>query len=271
MPPHVGASRMPDLVGLAERIAERGITLGKPLHLLDEVESTNDSAKQASREGAPHGSTWLAESQTRGRGRQGRSWISPRGENLLFSVLARTTCPVARVPELALVAGLAVRDAVARALGGSGGPQARLKWPNDVLVGQKKIAGILVESTLTGRRVEALVIGVGINVHTRSFPDELAGRATSLALEARAPVDRAEVLVDVLSGLHRDLELVAGRGLGLVHARLTEADALAGQAISCEAGSGTAQGIDTEGRLLLRRDDGVRLRLTSGEVHLGRG
>lgn len=269
--------RAHDLRDLEDRVRTRGLSLGTNLHVEAEVESTSDSAKRAAREGAPHGSLWIAESQTRGRGRQGRAWQSPPGENLLFSVLLRTSCPVARLPELSLVAGLAVRDAVARALGEDElrnvgePPRALVKWPNDVLVSGKKISGVLVESTLSGNKVEALVVGIGINVHTRDFPEDIAKRATSLSLAGTGPrpPERAEVLLDVLTGLERDVALVAARGLGLVHARLTRADALFGKPVSSEGTSGVGAGIDLEGRLLVRGDDGVIRKLVSGEVHLG--
>ena len=262
---------LPDLAAAALRIAAQGLTLGRPLHLLAETASTNDDAKSAARVGAPHGSTWVAESQTAGRGRQGRSWVSPPGENLLFSVLARVSCPVVRLPTLALVAGLAACDAVARAA-----PEARvqIKWPNDVVViseegTARKVAGVLVEAILRGKNVEALIVGIGINVHAREFPEEIEHRATSIARIAASPPDRAEVLVDVLAGLQRDLELVAARGLGMVHTRLARADALAGAVVSSESGEGVAEGIDLDGRLLVRRPDGILARWGAGEVHLG--
>jgi BirA family biotin operon repressor/biotin-[acetyl-CoA-carboxylase] ligase len=255
---------LPDLARAAEAIGARGGALGVPLHVLDETTSTNDEAKRAAKLGAPHGSTWVAEAQSAGRGRQGRPWISPRGENLLFSVLARVTCPPARLPQLALVAGLAVQHAAEKALGAA----PKIKWPNDVVVDDKKLAGVLVESILSGSRVEAVVIGVGLNVHTRDFPPEIAERATSLALlGARAP-DRAEILADALAALDRDLELVAARGLGLVHARLAALDALNGRDVRGERGEGRAEGIDVEGRLVVRGADGVVQRWNAGEVHL---
>jgi BirA family biotin operon repressor/biotin-[acetyl-CoA-carboxylase] ligase len=243
------------------------MALGKPIHLLAETTSTNDEAKRGAKGGEAHGAVWVAESQTAGRGRQGRAWVSPRGENLLFSVLLRLGCPPARLPPLALVAGLAARDAIARA---APGVEVRIKWPNDVVVGGKKIAGVLVEAILQGSRVEAVVVGIGVNVHTRDFPEDIAARATSLALVSRQPPDRGEVLADVLSGLDRDVELVASRGLGLVHARLTSADALRRERVTSESGSGVAEGIDLEGRLLVRDDAGILARWGAGEVHLAR-
>jgi BirA family biotin operon repressor/biotin-[acetyl-CoA-carboxylase] ligase len=259
----------PDLARAADLVAESGSALGRPLHVLARTTSTNDEAKRAAREGAPHGATWVAEEQSAGRGRQGRSWVSARGENLLFSVLLRVTCPPARLPPVALVAGLAVRDAVARA---APAVEVRIKWPNDVLVGPRKIAGVLVEAVTVGSRVEAVVVGVGVNVHVRAFPEDLAGRATSIALAAGNPPDRGAVLADVLASLDRDVHVVLARGLGLLRARLDEADALRGRRVRNEGGDwsdeGTAAGIDDEGRLLVRRDDGVLARWSAGEVHL---
>ena len=261
----IGSRTLPDLARAEALIADRGIALGKPLHLLAETTSTNDEAKRGAKAGQPHGATWVAESQTAGRGRQGRAWVSPRGENLLFSVLLRVTCPPARLPPLALVAGLAVRDAIARAA-----PErdVRIKWPNDVVVEKKKVAGVLVEAIVQGSRVEAVIVGIGINVHTRELPEDLAPRATSVALLAKAPPDRGEVLADVLAGLDRDCELVAARGLGLVHARLARADALRGEGVISDAGGGTAEGIDVDGRLLVRNAEGILTRWGAGEVHL---
>jgi BirA family biotin operon repressor/biotin-[acetyl-CoA-carboxylase] ligase len=257
----------PDLVRAPAVVAERGCVLGRPMHLLAVTSSTNDDARRGAREGAPNGSTWVAESQTQGRGRQGRSWVSPPGEGLLFSVLARIDCHPSRLPRVALVAGLAVRDAVARAA-----PRAtvRIKWPNDVLVGGRKVAGVLVEAVTTGSTAHAVVCGVGVNVHARSFPPDIVHRATSIALAAEgAVVDRAVVLADILAGLDRDLHVVLDRGLGLVRARLEAADALRGNRVSSDDGDGgLACGIDDDGRLVVRRMDGVLTRWSSGEVHL---
>lgn len=274
----------PDLARAPAVLAARGCSLGAPLVIAEETGSTNDDAKQGARSGAPHGAVWLAESQTVGRGRQGRVWLSPSGENLLFSVLLRLRCAPARVPPVSLVAGLAVRDAVARALGPSADADVVVKWPNDVMVrGQggslRKIAGVLVESALAGSKVEYVVVGIGINVLTRTFPEDVAAIATSIALERDArgrggslpELDRAEVLADVLAGLERDVELVVHKGLGLVHARLTRHDALMGHAVeSVGEGDvrGTASGIDLDGRLLVRREDGTLVHVSSGEMRL---
>jgi BirA family biotin operon repressor/biotin-[acetyl-CoA-carboxylase] ligase len=257
---------MPDLLRAPALVAERGCELGKPMQVLGFTSSTNDLARRAAKEGAPHGAAWVAEQQSAGRGRQGRAWESSFGENLLFSVLLRVACPPSRLPPLALAAGLAVRDAVSRAAPGA---DVRIKWPNDVLVGGRKLAGILVEAITMGSRVEAVVVGVGINVLSRSFPEDLEGRATSVALVATDPPDRAALLADVLATLDADAHIVVGRGLGLLRPRLEAADGLRGLRVRSDDGDqGIASGIDDEGRLLVKRDDGVLTRWNAGEVHL---
>jgi BirA family biotin operon repressor/biotin-[acetyl-CoA-carboxylase] ligase len=191
----------------------------------------------------------------------------------------------ARVPPVSLVVGLAVRDAVARALGPLADAEVVVKWPNDIMVRgargapMRKVAGVLVESALAGANVEYVVVGIGINVHTRELPVDVAAIATSLALEREArematslpELDRAEILADVLLALGRDVELVVHKGLGPVHARLTRHDALNGCAVeSVGEGDlrGIASGIDVEGRLRVRREDGTLVRVSSGELRL---
>ena len=267
----------PDLERARELLGANGGRLGAPFHVLSSTGSTNDDAKAGAKEGAPHGAVWLAEEQSAGRGRQGRTWTAARGESLLFSVLLRLACPPARVPLVSLVAGLAVRDAVAKALSGvSGvsGAQVLVKWPNDVVVRDagvdRKVAGILVESSLMGAKVEHVVVGIGLNVHTRMFPLELAAIATSVALAGGRDPDRGQILADVLAGLDHDVEHVVHRGLSLVLGRLQAADSLLAKPLASEDGSvvGDGAGIDPEGRLILRQGDGTLVKVSSGEVRL---
>jgi BirA family biotin operon repressor/biotin-[acetyl-CoA-carboxylase] ligase len=256
-----------DLARAEEAIARRACALGAPLVVLAETASTNDEAKRAARAGAPHGATWIAESQTAGRGRQGRTWVARPGECLLFSVLARVSCAPARLPTLAIAAGLAVRDAIARAA-----PRARVgvKWPNDVVVAEdgRKLAGILVETTMSGARADAVIVGVGINVHTRDFPADIADRAASVAQIADDVPDRAELLASVVADLARDLDRVVAHGVAPLALRLKGADVLRGSRVRTDGDEGVAEGIDDDGRLLVRRDDGVLARWSSGEAHL---
>jgi BirA family transcriptional regulator, biotin operon repressor / biotin---[acetyl-CoA-carboxylase] ligase len=281
MPAGPGRPRAPrgvneDLARAPDLVAASGGQLGQPMHLLATATSTNDLAKEAARDGAPNGATWVAEEQTAGRGRRGHAWMCGPGEGLLFSVLVRVSCAPSRVAPVGLAVGLAVRDAVAAAAPGAA---VGIKWPNDVLVGGRKVAGVLVEAVTMGSRVDAVVVGVGINVHTRVFPEALADLATSVALAAPAPPDRAAILADALARIDRDLHVVVGRGLGLLLARLGAADVLLGGRVRRDVGEGggadpssegTAAGIDEDGRLMVRRDDGVLTRWNAGEVHLVR-
>jgi BirA family transcriptional regulator, biotin operon repressor / biotin---[acetyl-CoA-carboxylase] ligase len=262
------SSASTDLAGAADAVADRGGELGRPLTVLASTTSTNDEAKREAARGAPHGATWIAEQQTAGRGRQGRAWWAAAGEGLLFTVLLRQGLVASRLPQVALIGGLAVLAAVKRAA-----PEAdvKIKWPNDVVVGQKKVGGVLVEAVTTGSRVDSLMVGFGINVHTRNFPEELADRAISIALLARVPPSRSQVLADVLGSLDADLPLLATRGLGPIRARLEAADALRGSRVRNDGGDcGVASGIDNDGRLLVRREDGDLVAWVSGEVHLVR-
>ncbi len=247
-----------DLERARELLTARSCALGAPLVLLDETTSTNDEAKRAAKAGAVHGTTWVAERQTAGRGRQGRMWIAAPGDALLASVLVRTPCPPAYVPQLALAAGLAARDAVALA---APGVAVGVKWPNDVVVDRRKVAGILVEGVSTGARLDAIVVGIGINV--RASPPEMTDHATSIDRLRGTPADRAALLVELLVALDRDLGLVAARGVAAIRARLAAADALLGEPVSSDAGAGVAVGIDDDGRLVVRGDDGAIARWSS--------
>jgi BirA family biotin operon repressor/biotin-[acetyl-CoA-carboxylase] ligase len=258
----------PDLQGAADAVAARGSELGRPLHLVPKTTSTNELAKQAARAGAPHGSTWVAEEQSEGRGRQGRRWTAPPGESLLFSVLLRIDGDARWLPPVSVTAGLTVTEAIGLHVRES---RPLLKWPNDVLIRDRKVAGVLVEVTGSDPRTRAVVIGIGINVYTRAFPPDLASTATSIALESERVPSRGDLLADILERLDRDLPIVVERGLGLLAARLAACDALRGSNVRClEGEEGIAEGIDESGRLLVRRADGTPARWSTGEVHLVR-
>lgn len=256
-----------DLLELPALLAERGVRLGRPAHFLERAGSTQDEAKRGAAAGAPHGALWIADHQSQGRGRQGRVWQSAAGENALFSLLVRGTFEPTRAPAASLVAGLAVRVAVARALGDEA--PVGVKWPNDVLVrgadGWRKLAGVLVEAQSRGNKLDTLIVGIGINVHTREFSEDL--RATSVALAGQATPDRAALIADVLAWLEQHLEPVLTRGLGLVHTELERYDVLRDREVRGDVGVGVARGIDQEGRL--RVEIGGEMQTWSfGEVHL---
>jgi BirA family biotin operon repressor/biotin-[acetyl-CoA-carboxylase] ligase len=223
------------------------ISLGAPRVHFRVVDSTNARARELAGRGAPHGTIVTAAEQSAGRGRQGRTWSAPPGRALLCSVIVRQ--PPRLLP---LAAGVAVAD--------EAGPEARVKWPNDVLVDGRKVAGILVE----GRAQEGwAVIGIGINVAVEQadLPAELRERAGSLA---RSPEDIEPTLDRLLDRLASWL-VAPPRAL---LATLRERDALLGQSVHWRGGHGEADGIDDDGRLVVMTDGGP-VALEAGEVHLG--
>jgi BirA family biotin operon repressor/biotin-[acetyl-CoA-carboxylase] ligase len=254
-----------------ERVAARlrARWLGRTYEWHDACESTNDLAAARARAGAPQGLVVATERQSAGRGRLGRAWHSPAGENLYVSVLLRPTRPAPEIPPLTLLAGAAVARALARL-----GLTPRLKWPNDVQLASddgaaRKVAGILTEMASEGGRVGHVVVGLGLNVNGVSFPAELASRATSLRLAAGRPFERAAALAAVLEELERLYEAFEARG----PAAASEAwQPFAAVGTRCRVSApgadleGTMLGIDADGALRLRDDAGQIHRVLSGEI-----
>jgi BirA family biotin operon repressor/biotin-[acetyl-CoA-carboxylase] ligase len=242
----------------------RKSALGRPLSYRPVTGSTNDDALLAARSGAPHGSVFLADEQTAGRGRRGHTWLSTPGESLLFSVLVRPKLELAEVSALTLAIGLALRDAVLPLISA---PLA-IKWPNDLLVNRQKLAGVLVESQLQGTDLQALVIGVGLNVTTRQFPAEIAATATSLALLGATLLAREPLLLDLLDAIDRRLSAYQTSGVAGILAELNAADALRGARVRVGDATGIGRGLDEQGRLLIEGDDQRLSAMLSGTVEL---
>lgn len=255
-----------DLARFEAERSQRRLGLGSVVTWRDETESTNDDALVAAKAGAPHGALFGAESQARGRGRRGNEWLSPPGAGLWFSLLLRPKLRPEITPALALCAGLAVREAIARRVCAS----VLVKWPNDVLAERSKLAGVLVESQVSGSKVASVVVGIGINVEQRKFPAQLASIATSLALldASDRDCDRAELLADVLQGLERRLPLLQSQGVRGIAEELRRHDALLGMRLSVDGREGVGAGIDDEGRLLLQLGQGAPEPQLSGHVEL---
>jgi len=232
--------------------------LGGSLVHLDTVDSTNDHARALVREGAPNGSVVVAEEQTAGRGRQGRTWTAPRDSALMLSVLW----------ELDELLGLATAVAVCEACETTTVISCRIKWPNDVWAGDRKVAGILIEARPQERWA---VIGIGLNVNTsgQQFEPQLRQTATSLRIESGASVDRDRALDALLASLAKWFGELTEQRTGVLDA-YRRRDALNGRPISWADGSrsGTAQGIDDNGNLIVFSDDDELLTLSAGEVHL---
>jgi BirA family biotin operon repressor/biotin-[acetyl-CoA-carboxylase] ligase len=218
------------------------------------TDSTNARARELAVRGSPHGTLVTAAEQTAGRGRQGRTWSAGAGEALLMSVIVRGVGPDTAL--LPLAAAVAVCEAVAPL-------EAAIKWPNDVWIGGgRKVAGILIE----GRPQEGwAVVGIGLNVLTRSFPEDLRETATSLALEG------ADTTVSAAGdALVRSLDRWIAAPGGEVLAAWRARDALRGARVRWAAGEGTAAGIADSGALVVETDAGERVELDAGEVHLQR-
>ncbi len=242
--------------------------VGQVLHWFAEVGSTNDVAKQLAEEGAAHGEVVVAETQTAGRGRRGRSWVSPPGRSVYLSVILRPDLPPARAPELTLLASVAVCEAVRRA-----GVGAAIKWPNDVLVRGRKLAGILTEMAAEQDQLQWVVLGVGVNVNARpdDFPADVRDVATSLAVERGEPVPRALFTAALLTSLEEWLDRHAADGFGPVRAAWRDLSDTLGREVRVRGSAGDvvgiAEDIDEAGALLVRRPDGLQ-RVVAGDLEL---
>ncbi len=168
--------------------------LGRHIFCYESIDSTNEEAKRQALAGAPNGSLFIAEQQTGGKGRLGRSWLSPAGCGLWFSVLLRPGILPLQVTITTLLAGLAVCRAV-RSLSGC---DAKIKWPNDIVIGSKKVCGILTEMTAEVDRIESVVVGIGVNVNNAAFPETIRGKATSIRMENGKSLRRITLLQEIL-------------------------------------------------------------------------
>lgn len=242
-----------------------GRTTRAPLTVLATTGSTNDDARQAAAQGAPTGSVFVADAQDSGRGRGAHRWHSPPGSNIYLSLVARPAIAPALMAPISLVVGVALAMTVDDLLGGP--ERAAIKWPNDVYVDARKLAGILVEASTRGDAPPELIIGVGLNVSLETFPDELAARATSLKRLGCEQLDRNEIVARLIHRIETQLSAYEGRGMPSILEQLGRRDFLRGRAVTVGEVSGTAAGIDEQGRLIIRDSEGQLQPLWSGEVN----
>ena len=238
---------------------------GKTVHFARETDSTNLWIKRLAKEGAPEGTLALAEFQSAGRGRLGRSWEVPEGTSVMMSILLRPKFEPQYAPTLTLVMGMAVAKAVK-----SLGFDVSIKWPNDVVVSHKKICGILTEMGVRDGKIDYAVIGVGINVNIKEFPEEMADKATSLYLESGKEFDRSQIPGLVMEAFEEYYEKFAAtcdlRGLKEEYESILANYNQPVRVLAKEPYEGVARGITDGGELLVEKTDGTIATVSAGEV-----
>jgi BirA family biotin operon repressor/biotin-[acetyl-CoA-carboxylase] ligase len=260
--------RVPDVLVpnlIRRRLADT--PFAKRIHHFFKTDSTNTVAMRLGEEGEPHGTLVLAEEQTAGRGRVGRAWHSEKTSGIYLTVLLRPAISPMHAPLITMLAGLAVRDAVAE----QAGVQPDLRWPNDLLIGRKKIGGILTEMHAEPDRVSFVIVGIGINVNHAEMPAALVNVATSLRIETGRTHSRIELLVRLLHNLDRYYNLFLNSGAPPILKRFAEVSSFAeGKRLristATESYVGTSAGLEPNGLLRVRRDDGRIEVVISGDV-----
>ncbi len=254
------------LVSSPDIITENGIKsgldteyFGQTLFIYDETDTTNERAKANS--SAPQGSTFIAEVQTHGKGSRGRGWVSPRGTGIWHSILLKPDISPLEVSQITLVAGLAVCRAI--------GLGAKIKWPNDIVIGSKKVCGILTEMSAEIDMVNYVVCGIGINVNTESFDKEIEHRATSMYIESGQKFRRDELIAKLLNEFEYYYKRFLNGGLRAILDEYKENCITIDRDVSVifkkETVTGKAVDVDESGSLVVETADGI-IRVTSGEV-----
>ena len=238
---------------------------GKTVHFARKTDSTNLWIKRLAKEGAPEGTLALAEFQSAGRGRLGRSWEVPEGTSVMMSILLRPKFEPQYAPMLTLVMGMAVAKAVKKF-----GFDVSIKWPNDVVVSHKKICGILTEMGVRDGKIDYAVIGVGINVNIKEFPEEMADKATSLYLESGKEFDRSQIPGLVMEAFEKYYEKFAATcdlsGLKEEYESILANYNQPVRVLAKEPYEGVARGITDGGELLVEKTDGTIVAVSAGEV-----
>jgi len=272
--PHLGYRLLgsPDLLHADDLSARLGKVrvIGREIHVFQETTSTNDVAARLARGGALEGAVVFAESQTKGRGRMGRAWISPAGKGLWFTVLLRPNCPPQGTTQLTVAAA----TALARAVTLQTGIVPEIKWPNDILIRGRKIAGILTEMRAELDCVQEVLLGIGmdVNLEPGDFANDLRRTATSLKIETGQKVNRSELAVAVLRELDRDYQVVAEGHFERLAEQWEERCSTLGCQVSIRYGDrvirGRAESLDHDGALLVRGLHGHLERIVGGDVTL---
>jgi BirA family biotin operon repressor/biotin-[acetyl-CoA-carboxylase] ligase len=272
--PHFGYRLVgsPDALHADDLLARLGKTkiVGRDIRVFEETTSTNDVIEKLARDGVKEGVAVFAESQTKGRGRLGRKWMSPTHKGLWFSILLRPELRPQETTQLTVASATALRRAIKTVTG----LHAEIKWPNDLLIGGKKIAGVLTEMSAELDRVRHVILGIGVDVNQAAgeFPPELRKTATSLKIEAGEKVVRAELATEMLRELDADYARICDGQFSAIADEWQAGCATLGQNVSVQMGTrrirGCAESLDDEGALLVRTEHGRLERVIGGDVTL---
>jgi BirA family biotin operon repressor/biotin-[acetyl-CoA-carboxylase] ligase len=272
--PHFGYRLVssPDALHADDLLARLGKTkvIGRDIQVFEETTSTNDVIEKLARDGVKEGAVVFAESQTRGRGRLGRKWVSPAHKGLWFSILLRPNLRPQEATQLTVASATALR----RAIETETGLKPEIKWPNDILIGGKKVAGILTELSAEVDRVKHLILGIGVDVNLDAgeLPAELRKTATSLKIETGETISRAELAVAVLRELDFDYARICGGKFSVVADEWEAHCATIGKNVTVHIGDrkirGRAESLDDDGALLVRTEHGHLERIIGGDVTL---
>jgi BirA family biotin operon repressor/biotin-[acetyl-CoA-carboxylase] ligase len=272
--PHFGYRLVhtPDVLHADDLLGRLGRTkvIGRDIRVFEQTTSTNDVIEKLARDGVREGVVVFAESQTRGRGRLGRKWISPGRKGLWFSVLLRPDLRPQETTQMTVASATALR----RAIEAVTGLQLEIKWPNDILIRGKKVAGILTELSAELDRVRHVILGIGVDVNLSAgeFPAELRKLATSLRIETGRVISRAELATRILRELDADYARICGGGFAKVADEWEAHCKTIGRDVAIQIGErrirGRAESLDDDGALLLRTEHGHLERVIGGDVTL---
>ena len=258
----------PEVITAAEIMSRvRTQWAGKKVYYRNETESTNEDARELAEEGMEHGALVVAKHQTGGKGRRGRSWECESGNSVAMSLLLHPEFSPEKAPMLTLLTALSVAEVLEKLTEAD----IKIKWPNDILINRKKVCGILTEMRAEEGVIDHVVVGVGINVNQNGMPEEIAGFATSLLMEMGQRYGRADIMVAIMEYFegyyddfleHLDLSAVVDAYDSYLINRGAQVKVLDPQGEY----TGTAQGINDYGELIVQKDDGTFARVSSGEV-----
>jgi BirA family biotin operon repressor/biotin-[acetyl-CoA-carboxylase] ligase len=260
----------PDLLSRSEVCHELETQVLGQTHYIyyPEVDSTNIRARELAAQGYPEGTIVAAETQTNGKGRRGRSWYSAPNQGIYFSVILRPMVPLRDISKISLVAALAVAETIETELN----LKPLIKWPNDILINNRKVAGILAEAVTDMDSVEFIVLGIGLNINNqiKDFPDEFRTRATSAMAECGAAISRAKVLQGLLKRLEYNYFLFTGNSFSQILDNIKNRSIVIGQEVRLDTVNGyligQAMDIDDNGFLLVRDQEGTIHTIMSGEI-----